>query len=69
MKAGCFHLFVHFGHDITLSIRDVGGKVLLSTTVHSSTTYNYNVSRLKAEQYVLRVQSTEQVQTLRFVKE
>ncbi len=46
-----------------LTISDVGGNVLLSTTVHSSATYNYNVSRLKAGQYVLRVQSTEQVQT------
>ncbi len=46
-----------------LTISDVGGNVLLSTTVTSSATYNYNVSRLKAGQYVLRVQSTEQVQT------
>ncbi len=52
-----------------LTISDVGGNVLLSTTVHSSATYNYNVSRLKAGQYVLRVQSKEQVQSVRFVKE
>ncbi len=52
-----------------LTISDVGGNVLLSTTVTSSATYNYNVSRLKAGQYVLRVQSTEQVQSVRFVKE
>ncbi len=52
-----------------LTITDVGGNVLLSATVTSSETFNYNVSRLKAGQYVLRVQSTEQVQTLRFVKE
>ncbi len=52
-----------------ITISDVGGNVLLSTTVHSSESFNYNVNRLKAGQYVLRVQSKEQVQSVRFVKE
>ncbi len=52
-----------------ITISDVGGNVLLSATVNSSETFNYNVSRLKGGQYVLRVQSSEQVQTLRFMKE
>lgn len=56
------------GSKTTLSIINVNGKVL-STTTTTNTTYNWNIKALPSGNYYLRIESAGKINTIKFVKE
>jgi uncharacterized delta-60 repeat protein len=56
------------GSTTTLSIIDVNGKVL-STTSTTNTTYNWNITALPAGNYYLRIEADKKITSMKFVKD